>query len=207
VAWGRRPLLPAPAAVNRRETGSEVLVEVDLTWQSVALPYHYGVTTRYEVSSQVTGTIQVGDEHIAVDAPGQRDHSWAVRDWWSFGWCWSAGALDDGTHFHLSDIRLPNGSVAFGYVAPPDGELLPATAITATEDADADGFPTTAAMSVDAEGGRLVLDVEPVAFSPLVFTSDDGRVTRFPRALCRFRASDGRSGTGWTEWNQVVSSD
>jgi hypothetical protein len=30
----------------------------------------------------------------------------------------------------------------------------------------------------------------------------DGRVSRFPRALCRFDATDGRSGWGWTEWNQ-----
>jgi hypothetical protein len=28
-------------------------------------------------------------------------------------------------------------------------------------------------------------------------------VSRFPRALCRFRDADtGRRGVGWTEWNQ-----
>jgi hypothetical protein len=30
----------------------------------------------------------------------------------------------------------------------------------------------------------------------------DGRIGRFPRALCRFDAADGRSGFGWTEWNR-----
>ena len=193
-----------PATVYRGEHGSPLPVELDLTWTSAAPPYHYGVTTRYEVASQVTGTIRVGDEQIAVDAPGQRDHSWAVRDWWAFGWCWSTGALDDGTHFHLSDIRLPDGTVGFGYRVPTGGELVPAATVTATEQLGAHDFPTGADMTIDAGREGLVLAVTPIAFGPLVFTSDDGRSTHFPRALCAFRTPDGRTGTGWTEWNQVL---
>ena len=30
----------------------------------------------------------------------------------------------------------------------------------------------------------------------------DGRVSRFPRSLCRFTEADGRRGVGWTEWLQ-----
>jgi hypothetical protein len=44
--------------------------------------------------------------------------------------------------------------------------------------------------------------MEPVAFSPVLLEADDGRVSRFPRAWCRFTAADGRQGHGWTEWNQ-----
>ena len=36
----------------------------------------------------------------------------------------------------------------------------------------------------------------------------DGTTTRharFPRALCRFETADGRSGVGWTEWNQPAT--
>ncbi|WP_440100624.1 DUF7064 domain-containing protein [Streptosporangium sp. H16] len=46
-----------------------------------------------------------------------------------------------------------------------------------------------------AEDGSL-------AFAPVAMTSPDGEVARFPRALCRFEAEDGRSGYGWTEWHQ-----
>jgi hypothetical protein len=49
----------------------------------------------------------------------------------------------------------------------------------------------------------LDLTVEPLAFGPLLFVDPDGRVDRFPRALARFTAPDGRTGLGWVEWNQV----
>ena len=42
-----------------------------------------------------------------MDGQGQRDHSWGVRDWWAFGWCWCSLRLDDGTRVHLADIRVP----------------------------------------------------------------------------------------------------
>lgn len=189
-----------PAAVIRREPGTPTPVELDLTWHSQGEAYHYGVSTRYEISARVTGTIRVGDEVIDVQAPGQRDHSWAVRDWWEFGWCWSAGALDDGTRFHLSDIRIPRGGVGFGYRLDPDGARTLAARVSATEQVDEHGFPTAGELTL--EPGGPILTVEPLAMSPLLFTADDGRVSRFPRVLCRYSAPDGRVGTGWTEWNQ-----
>ncbi len=56
-----------------------------------------------------------------IDAvPGQRDHSWGVRDWWSMDWVWSALHLDDGTHLHGVDIRIPGvPPVGIGYLQPP----------------------------------------------------------------------------------------
>lgn len=200
-ASGTAETLVDPTAVYRSEAGVPTPVSVDLTWQSVAPPYHYGVSTRYEISANVTGTITVGDEVLIIDAPGQRDHSWAVRDWWAFEWCWSAGVLDDGTRFHLTEVRLPNSPVGFGYVVSPQGELVPATSIAANEVLHDAGLPRSATLGV--EPGGLVLDAEPVAFSPLLFTSDDGQVARFPRALCRYHSADGRAGVGWTEWNQI----
>ncbi len=50
--------------------------------------------------------------------------------------------------------------------------------------------------------GLLDVEVEPVAWSPVLLTAADGRQSRFPRCLGRFAASDGRTGVGWTEWNQ-----
>ncbi|EUA33062.1 ecdysteroid kinase family protein [Mycobacterium avium subsp. avium 2285 (R)] len=43
-----------------------------------------------------------------------------VRDWWSMDWIWSALHLDDGTHLHGVNIRIP-GAPAFsiGYTRAP----------------------------------------------------------------------------------------
>ena len=42
----------------------------------------------------------------------------------------------------------------------------------------------------------------PVAFGPVLLCDDDGRTSRFPRAMVRCTADDGRTGSGWIEWNQ-----
>jgi hypothetical protein len=191
--------LTDPRAVYRGETGPAVDVALDLVWTTAGQPYHYGVATRYEVSCTVAGTVRVGDEELTVAATGQRDHSWGVRDWWAFGWCWSAGAFADGTAFHLADIRLPGGSAGFGYSLGARG-LVPARRIVADEEVDADGLPRRATIALDP---GFSAELTPVAIAPLRFVADDGRESRFPRALCRYTRADGAVGWGWTEWNQV----
>jgi hypothetical protein len=189
-----------PVDVYRGAPGMPTSLDLALTWNTDGVPYHYDVTTRYEVPCLVGGTLTVGDELVAVEAQGQRDHSWGVRDWWAFTWCWFAGRLDDGTRVHGADIRIPGSRIPFGYVQHPDGTVVPVTGLDVTEDLDPEGFPTTARARMDPAG--LDLTIEPLGFGPLLLTATDGRVSRFPRAAARFMAADGRTGTGWIEWNQ-----
>jgi hypothetical protein len=74
-------------------------------------------------------------------------------------------------------------------------------AVEADEDVDDDGFPEQGRVLI----GDLALVIEPIAFGPALLTWE-GKISRFPRALCRFDAEDGRSGLGWTEWNQPLTS-
>lgn len=179
--------------------GDLVPMGLDLEWETDGEPYHYVHTTRYEIPCLVHGEVLLGHERIEVDGSGQRDHSWGVRDWWQFPWVWTAGRLGDGTRFHGSDIRIPGVEVSFGYVQPPGGGVQQAFgAVHAGEDVDHEGLPTSASVAL----GGLELAVAPVAFAPALLLGPDGQVGRFPRALCRFDAPDGRSGFGWTEWNQ-----
>ena len=71
--------------------GDLVPMGLDLEWETDGEPYHYAWTTRYEVPCIVHGEILLGDERIELDGYGQRDHSWAPRDWWQFGWVWTVG--------------------------------------------------------------------------------------------------------------------
>jgi hypothetical protein len=189
-----------PAEVYRGEPGRPTSLELDLSWATDGVPYHYELTTRYEIPCLVRGELSVGGERLGVEGQGQRDHSWGERDWWAFGWCWAAARLDDGTRVHLADIRMPGYPLAFGYLQPPGGPVRPVDSLQVSEELGADGFPVGARALV--EPGGLDLTITPLAFGPVLLTAPDGRTSRFPRAAARFEARDGRTGTGWIEWNQ-----
>ena len=183
-----------PVALYEREPrGDQVPLGLDLEFETDGSPHHYLYTTRYEIPCRVHGEVLIGDERIALDGWGQRDHSWGERDWWKFGWVWCSGRLEDGTRFHGSDIRIPNIDLGFGYVQP--GEQT--NSVNADEQLGPEGFPTAATITI----GDFDVLMEPIAFAPALLTLDD-MVDRFPRALCRVETPDGRKGFCWTEWNQ-----
>jgi hypothetical protein len=198
---------PEDVYAHGEGTGTPVRLGLDLSWTTDGVPYHYDVTTRYEIPCLVTGTVTVDGETLRVEGQGQRDHSWGVRDWWAFGWCWCSMRLEDGTRVHAVDIRMiPDVPVFFGYVQRP-GLVLPATSLTVSEDVGEHGFPSRARIDIAADPGPgpefdLGLEVTPVAFGPVLLRNDDGRTSRFPRAMVRCRTDDGLEGAGWIEWNQ-----
>jgi hypothetical protein len=190
------------SALLRGESGEAVDVGFEATWTTRGEPYAYRVATRYEIPCDVAGEVSIGGEKIAFAGPGQRDHSWGTRDWWSAEWMWSAAALGDGTRLHGVEFRLPGApALGVGYVQPPDDGTVELDSVTASEVVRADGLIASATISY----GDLELAVEPVAFGPLLLTAPDGRISQFPRAMCRVRALDGRTGTGWVEWNRNAS--
>jgi hypothetical protein len=190
-----------PAALLRGERGSPAPLALELTWETAGVPYSYRLTTRYEIPCLVAGEIRLGDQVLELaGALGQRDHSWGVRDWWSMDWVWSALHLDDGTRLHAVELRLPNAPpLGAGYVQSANRELVELERVSASEQVGADGLIVCAQLTLDPPG--LQLDIEPLAFGPLRLLSPDGRVAHFPRAMCRVRCRDGRSGVGWVEWN------
>lgn len=188
-----------PAETYGDLRGDRVPLGMDLEWETDGGTYDYPGVTRYEVPCRVHGELLVGDERLEIDGHGQRDHSWGVRDWWSYGWSWTAGRLDDGTRFHGVDVVLDGAPLyGTGYVAGPDGPLAGTDRTHHTAVLGDHGLPTAGTWAVDG----LELTVEPVAFAPVLLVADDGATSRFPRAWCRFTAADGRGGHGWTEWNQ-----
>jgi hypothetical protein len=192
------------AAPLRAEQGEPVGVALDLEWETDGEPYRYSRATRYEVPCMVRGTVEVGDERLEVHCPGQRDHSWGVRDWWAADWMWSSARLDDGRRLHALDFRLHDGRhFPVGYLQGSGGPLVELEAVRAEEEIADDGLIRSAQIAV--EPGGLQFDVEPLGFGPLLIVDDDGRTTFFPRAMCRFTAADGLRGVGWVEWARNVS--
>jgi hypothetical protein len=191
-------VLPDPAQALRRVDGEQIPVELDLTWESRAEPFPYAMTTRYEISSWVTGTVRIGDEEVALDCGGQRYHSWGVRDWWVFPWNWTSGYFTDGSYVHAARSVIPDLELfATGYTVTPDGVLHPAATVENAVEVDREQLPVAARQRI----GNVEFTTEPVGHAPILRVAPDGRESRFPRAMCRYTTAAGITGTGWTEYN------
>ncbi|OBJ49336.1 phosphotransferase [Mycobacterium sp. 1423905.2] len=191
-----------PAALLRGEAGEPVDVTLDLEWTTAGVPYQYRVTTRYEIPCTVSGTVVVKHARYQIDSvPGQRDHSWGVRDWWSMNWMWSALHLDDGAHLHALSLVIPNtGELGIGYIQGPAGSLTELQTVNYREAFADNGLPLDTDMTLAP--GDLIAQVEVRAHAPVLLTAEDGRLSQFPRAWVDLTTSDGRNGVGWMEWNR-----
>ena len=194
-----------PSALLRGEPGTPVEMTMNLEWATDGTPYMYRLTTRYEIPCTVSGTVTVGDTSYHVNSvPGQRDHSWGVRDWWSMDWMWSAVHLEDGAHLHGVNIRIPGiPAVSVGYVQNRDGKLTELETVSSGETFGDNGLPLSATLSLDP--GEITGDVEVRGQAPVSLTAPDGRVSQFPRAWVSVTTADGRTGVGWMEWNRNLT--
>ena len=197
-------VLADPGAEMRGErTGPEVPLSVDLTWQGVAPAFPYTMTTRFEQSAWVSGEVTIGDERIEVHCPGQRDHSWGVRDWWLFGWQWCSGRLDDGTWWHTARSIVPGVDIfQTGYLVRPDMSLEPVENVGADYELDDDMLPVRGALTVGdlemtMDGGAARADAarvtggQGVALPALHLQVRDGRRPRRAR-MARVQLPRGR---------------
>ena len=191
-----------PAGLLHGEDGEPAELSMDLTWTTSGTPFAYRITTRYEIPCTVSGTITVDGETFSFAAvPGQRDHSHGVRDWWSMDWVWSALHLEDGTHLHGVDLRMPDlPPVSVGYVQPPDGAVIETSSVTAEASLADNGLPT--ATTLTFQPGGLSAEIEVRGNAPVRLEAPDGRVSFFPRSWVAVRTDDGRRGIGWIEWNR-----
>lgn len=199
---GRGQAYDDPAALLRDEPGRPVEMTMDLIWTTTGTPYQYRITPRYEIPCTVSGTVTIDGHEFAIgDMPGQRDHSWGVRDWWAMDWVWSALHLDDGSHVHGVEIRIPGApQLGVGYLQPPGEPLIELQAVTAQETFADNGLPLATTLTFSP--GDLTATIDIRGHAPVLLLSPDGRISHFPRAWAAVTTVDGRTGVGWVEWNR-----
>ncbi|KAJ7855134.1 phosphotransferase enzyme family protein [Mycena olivaceomarginata] len=213
---GKAAACDAPDRVLRGDPASsadEHLV-LDLTYQSVGTPYQYRISTRYEIPCAVSGVVTIDSQETKLHkVPGQRDHSWAARDFWALDWVWNSFHFGP-EHYHATELRFFGGArMPIGYVQQTGGEVRELEGVVCREThdnvaGDEGRLVSKMDMTVTPRGGEAVrVSVEPVGHAPLRLVSDDGRVSLFDRAWGRVRLEDGRTGVGWFEWNQNVLED
>ena len=194
-----------PADLLRQMPGRPVDVLMDLVWTTVGTPYKYRITPRYEIPCTVSGIVTAdGRSYEFADVAGQRDHSWAPRDWWGMEWVWSALHLDDGTHLHGVEMRIPGAPrIGIGYSQRAGEPLVELQTVTAYEEFGDDDLPRGARLELSP--GDLTVTIDIRGHAPVLLTSSDGRVSRFARAWAAVTTADGRTGIGWVEWNRNQS--
>jgi hypothetical protein len=116
-------------------------------------------------------------------------------------WVWSALHLDDGTHIHAVDLRIPGiPPVGIGYVQDGAGAVTELHTIAPQQTFDDDGLPLDATLALDPGGITATVDVR--GHAPLRLVAQDGRISQFPRVWATVSTADGRTGVGWLEWNR-----
>ncbi len=191
-----------PADLLHGKPGRTVEATMELVWTTAGVAYQYRITPRYEIPCTVSGSVSIdGDRYTFDSVPGQRDHSWGVRDWWSMDWVWSALHLDDGTHLHGVDIRIPGAPpIGIGYAQQPGEPLVELQQVTAEATFADDDLPASTTITYDP--GDVVATIDIRGHAPVLLTSPDGRTSHFPRAWAAITTADGRTGVGWVEWNR-----
>jgi hypothetical protein len=187
-----------PTEVYRGGYGDRIPFGFDLEWETDGEPFGYPAgLDRYEIPCRVHGEVLVGDERLELAGPGQRDHSWGVRDWWATEWCWTAFHLDDGSHWH-GVVILPEQAASIGYVQRPGQPLATVSGLGIDVDAGTDGLANAVRFDVDG----VEVSFTPTAWAPVLLVSPTGRRSRFARGYGRFRTAAGADGLGWLELNQ-----
>lgn len=191
-----------PAGLLHGGVGEAANLSMDLTWTTTGTPYEYRIATRYEIPCTVTGSITIDDQIFTFDAvPGQRDHSHGVRDWWSMDWVWSAFHLEDGTHLHGVDLRLPGiPPVSVGYIQPPGQSVIETTSVNADATLAGNGLPVSTTLTL--QPGNITAEIDVKGNAPVRLVAPDGRISFFPRSWVTVKTGDGRHGVGWIEWNR-----
>lgn len=208
---------PPPAA----DGTASLSLTLDVTSRHEPFYYSDGETfpatsgaDRYEVATEVDGSLAVGDRSVAIEGPGERDHSWGRRQWAGEAeWLWISGSLVDGSAFnHLSywladhpETRWVNGFWYDGETVAPltDASLSAEPALTpelATAwRSDAEAAPTID-LTLKWDDGQRQLTVEPGWRTPLEWHNEEtGHRGRLNRAQSHQRTADGVTGVGFLE--------
>jgi hypothetical protein len=182
-----------PAELYGRQHGDQVPLGFDLEWEATAPADDAAdAIETYRQPCRVSGEVLVGAEQLDLDGNGTRSHRWGALDLWDSRWFRIHGWLEDGTSVSAcvvdGDLASATGSVG--------GRAV--DVVAAGHRMAGPGIPSSANVTI----GSIALDLEPMAITAHELTDSEQRRTRAPRALVRLVAADGRTGSGWAEWNE-----
>lgn len=191
-------------------------IDVDLTFVGTHEPVDYYTTAsqqemeivspvysrHYEQACEVTGQVTIGNETIEVNGPGQRDHSWGIRDWRGpDSWVWLGASFDANTAVSFIQITNQDKAVLDGYLHM-DGQTTHVKDISLDTDYrdNSDKQDSLTCDIVDSQGREYRIYGEAETIIPIDFEYEDeiGKIRRGPTT---FQNRDtGQVGYGWSEY-------
>ncbi len=71
----------------------------------------------FEQYGKVTGTLTIDDKHYDINALGERDHSWGVRNWTSpKRWVWLTCQFNNDFAFNITKLTVAEGDIDAGFI-------------------------------------------------------------------------------------------
>lgn len=141
-----------------------------------------------EQFGRVSGKLTVGSKIYDLNAMGERDHSWGIRDWNApYKWFWITAEFDEGFAFNLTKLWTDKYEIDAGFIYI-DGKNIPIVRADVAMESNRDGSPNTVYMALhdkdgDVHGAKAVVKHKVT----LPFPSKDGRVlTHMHECLARF---------------------
>lgn len=159
----------------------------------------------YEQHMHVTGTIDLGDEEIAIDGYGLRDHSWGPRYWQAvarYEWLTMNFGPDLGAM--VTRIEVEGAEPKHGGVIVRDGVLTPITNVEIEAEYEDNGLyhRSLVARVTTRDGDRHEIHGAVKGFIPLR-NRREGLVTHIGEGMTEW-TFDGRTGYGLSEFLRQV---
>lgn len=194
-------------------------LDVNVTFEGIHDPVYYDMDSSGmdvfsnlfdEHSDQgltVTGDVSIGDETVSVDAMGERDHSWGIRDWRGVdSWRWFSCLFDEENALHFWRANEAGAEGVDGYLHL-DGTTNHVQEVRLDTEFREDGLSQESVQFevVDTEGRQLELDGRAGTIVPIDFEYEEERST-IRRSPTTFESPQVTGeGHGWTEYMTTYS--
>ncbi|MEM0448911.1 MAG: hypothetical protein QW520_03710 [Methanomassiliicoccales archaeon] len=186
--------------------GDKETVTFDLEFSALNLPYNYResvsgekekiaqavASEHVEQFGKIVGKLNIGNRVYDLNALGERDHSWGVRDWNAPKmWVWITCQFDEHFAFNLTKLFMEKGEVDAGFIHM-DGKNVPIVRADIVTEYNRDGSPNTVYMALhDKEGDVHGIKSVIKHKATLPFPSRDGKViSHMHECLAKFTMDD-----------------
>ncbi|MBU0492197.1 MAG: hypothetical protein KKA73_27810 [Chloroflexi bacterium] len=190
-------------------------VRLDLRWQSLNPVFDYAdhvaeipdnrvAARHYEQTGRYTGWLEIAGQRFKIDALGQRDHSWGIRDWHAPDqWRWFTAQFGPDFAVHGSRLVIGEQQGELGFVWR-DGANHVVERLDIDTEYEADGVTQRRVNLRLHEADGRATEVTAAVITPAAIAfRDRAGLTIITEALSRFSCGD-RVGYGITEYLRQV---